>query len=272
LTYFALVFVISWGGVLLIVGPRGLPLSSERFESLGALVYIGILAGPCLAGILLTVLIDGKAGVRELLARLCRWRVGVRWYAVALVWPLVITVTVLLLSLVSSDFRPALFESNDKAGIVMRAVGPSLIFGFFEEIGWTGFAVPRLLSRHAVLWTGLIVGVVWGAWHFPLFWESDTFSGTLPLAILLARLFSWLPAFRVLMVWVYDRTGSLLVVMLMHVALVATQLVLVPATQTGVALLMGVLALAATAWLVVAVVAVATRAQLSRRPSRLRPA
>jgi membrane protease YdiL (CAAX protease family) len=268
LTYFVLVFVISWGAGLLIVGPGGLPLSWERFEKLGALLYIGILAGPFLAGILLTGLIDGRAGLRELLARLRRWRVGARWYALALLPALVITATVLLLSLLLSVFRPAIIESNDKTGIVMLCVGPSLLFGFFEEIGWTGFAVPRLRSRHAVMTTGLTVGLVWGAWHFPLFWEANTFSGALPLAILLVRLFSWLPAFRVLMVWIYERTGSLLVVMLMHAALVATQLILRPEALTGANLLTQIGVLPAVMWLLLAAVALANRGQLSQPPIR----
>jgi membrane protease YdiL (CAAX protease family) len=70
------------------------------------------------------------------------------------------------------------------------------------------------------------------------------------------------------MVWVYDRTGSLLMVILMHAALVATQFILFPATQTGRALLMGILALAAMVWLMVTVVAVAARGQLSRNLAR----
>ncbi len=87
-----------------------------------------------------------------------------------------------------------------------------LMVGFFEELGWTGFAIPRMRLRYGVLATGLIVGLVWGLWHFILFWEEDSFSGILPLVLLLARLFSWLPAYRVLMVWVYDHTESLLVI------------------------------------------------------------
>lgn len=267
--YFALVFAISWGAVLLIVGPGGFPPSWERFERLGVLLYIGILAGPCLASILLTGLIDGRAGLRELLARLCRWRVGASWYAFALLPALLMTATFLLLWLVDSAFRPGLIESSDKTGIVMRAVGPSLMFGIFEEIGWTGFAVPRLRSRHGVLTTGLIVGLVWGGWHFPLFWEGDTFSGILPLAILLARLFSWLPAFRVLMVWIYDRTGSLFVVMLMHAVLVANQFILRSKPLTAAHQLTHIVASAVTMWLLLAAVAVASRGQLSRQPARM---
>jgi membrane protease YdiL (CAAX protease family) len=268
LTYFALVFVISWGSVLLMIGPHEFPLRWEEFERVGGLLYLGSFAGPFLAGILMTGLIDGRQGFRDLLARVGRWRVGARWYGLVLLLPvLAIGASRLLLSLVSSDNLPSPVSTSESSSVA-AVIGLSLMVGFFEEIGWTGFAVPRLLSRHAVLATGIAVGVVWGAWHFPLFWESNTFSGSLPVGILLARLFSWLPPFRVLMVWVYDRTGSLLMVILMHAALVATQFILFPATQTGRALLMGILALAAMVWLMVTVVAVAARGQLSRNLAR----
>jgi membrane protease YdiL (CAAX protease family) len=73
--------------------------------------------------------------------------------------------------------------------------------GVFEELGWTGFAVPRLRLRHGVVATGLIVGLLWGAWHFPLFSGGDL-SGAVPRAVFLpVQLFSFLPAYRVLIVW-----------------------------------------------------------------------
>lgn len=268
LTYFVLTFMISWTGLVAVVGPDSLPLSWERFERLGLLLYVVALAGPCLAGILMTVLTHGRAGLRELLARLRKWRVGVRWYTVALLPVLVMAVTCLGLSLLSPEFVPAIFSAEGKAGILLSAVAASLLFGVFEEVGWTGFAVPRLRSRYAVVTTGLTVGLVWGAWHFPLFWESSTFSGALPLAVLLARLFSWLPAYRVLMVWVYDRTGSLLVAVLMHASVTTSEIITAPLTLAGVPLLTSILVGAAAWWVVVAAVMLANRVQISRQPLR----
>jgi membrane protease YdiL (CAAX protease family) len=272
LTYFALVFIISWGGVLLIVGPDGLPLSWERFERLGALLYIGFLAGPCLAGILLTSVVYGRAGLREVLSRLLRRRVGARWYAVALLTaPLLATAVALALSLLSPEFLPGIVTTDDKASLLLSGLATGLMVGFFEELGWTGFAIPRLRLRYGVLTTGLIVGLLWGAWHFLLFWESGSFSAALSLALLLGRLFSWLPAFRVLMVWVYDRSGSLLVAMLMHAVLVASTLILMP-LATGVPLLTYLLVWAAVLWIVVAAVAVANHGHLSRQALQMRVA
>ena len=266
LIYFVLVFVLSGGGILLVLGPGGFPLNAEQFASFGPLLYAAILAGPCVAGILLTGIVDGRPGLRDLLARLRRWRVGWTWYAAALLPALVMTAMAMLLPLMSSDFRPAILDSNSRSSILLRALGPALLVGSFEEIGWTGFSVPHLRSRHSILATGLITGVVWGAWHLPLFWQPGSFSGALPVVILLTMLFSWLPPFRVLLVWVHDRTQGLPVVMLMHAAVSFVTLTVRPEGLTGARLLTSLLVSPATMWLLLAAVGVANGWQLSRRP------
>ena len=87
LTYFALTFAISWGGVLLVIGgPSGIPGTPEQFERLLPFAIPVMIVGPGVAGLLLTGLVQGRAGFRELLSRLLKWRVGARWYAVAFVF------------------------------------------------------------------------------------------------------------------------------------------------------------------------------------------
>jgi membrane protease YdiL (CAAX protease family) len=266
LTYFVLPFAISWGCILMVVGPGGLPTTAEQLETVGPLVYMALLTGPSVAGLLLTGLIDGRAGFRKLLSELLR-RVGAGWVVVALLaTPLLATAVLLALSLFSPEFLPVIFTADDEATLLLSGITVGLMVGIFEEIGWTGFAIPRLRRRYGTLTTGLIVGVLWGAWHFIVFWQSDSFSGALPLVLLLGQLFSWLPAYRVLLVWLYDRTGSLPVVMLMHASLVVTTAgSLVPLTLAGMALLTWILAWAAALWVVVAVV---QRLQPSPRQGR----
>jgi len=261
LTYFALTFAISWGGILMVIGPGGILGTKEVSEGLMPFVYLATLLGPSLAGILLTGLVDGRAGFRELLSRLLRWRVGARWYAVALLTaPLLITATLFVLSLTSPVFLPVIVTTDDKVSLLLTGIVMGLVVGFFEELGWTGFAVPRLRLRYGGLTTGLIVGLLWGAWHFPLFSGSVSSSGALPPALYLSvLLFSFLPAYRVLMVWVYDRTGSLLVAMLMHAPLAASQLILIPLAISGVQVVTYDLVFAAALWVFVAAVAVAQR-------------
>src|SRR5215213_5277253 len=284
LAYYALVFTISWGGILFAVGvgPGGLPATKEQAEMLFPFVLLALFAGPSMAGILLTGLLYGRAGFRNLLTRMTRWRVGARWYAVALLTaPLLVTATLLALSLSSPEFLPRILTSDEKAALLLFGIGWGLVGGgLLEELGWTGFAVPTLLrQRHGVLSTGLIVGLLWGAWHILAngLWASDVASGGLSLAIFLpAYLFTFLvgqlPAYRVLMVWVYDRTGSLLVAILMHASLTASTLILQPLAVSGVALLAVTLAYAAATWVVVAAVILAQGGRLSRQPLRRRVA
>jgi hypothetical protein len=88
-----------------------------------------------------------------------------------------------------------------------------------------------------------------------LFWEDDSFFKAIPFFLLLARLFAWLPAYRILMVWVYERTQSLLIIIIMHASLVASLVTLDP-TINGVDLLIYILIRAVVLWTIVSVVAV----------------
>lgn len=267
LSYFALTLTISWGGALLLIGPGGFLGTVEVPESLFLLASLAMIAGPAVAGILLTVLVTGRAGLRAFRSRLLRWRVGVRWYAVALLAaPLQITAVLLALSLASPAFLPGIFTADDRVGLVLMGIAAGLIVGIFEELGWTGFAIPTLRRLgYGVVRTGLLVGVLWGVWHFPLFAGSRASSGALSPALLLpVLLFSWLPAFRVLMVWVHERTESLLVLILMHASLTASTLIIPPALN-GMALLTHVLVSAGVWWVLVAALALAQARRLARR-------
>src|SRR6185503_1115980 len=82
--YFTLTFAISWGGFLLVVGPGGFANTSWQTDARFPFAVLAMLAGPSVAGILLTRFVAGSAGLREVLHRLLLWRVGARWYAVAL--------------------------------------------------------------------------------------------------------------------------------------------------------------------------------------------
>src|SRR5829696_6382768 len=119
LSYFALVFAISWGGVLIVVGPGGIPAANkEQYETLFPIAVLAMVAGPSVAGILLTGLLYGRAGLREFGSRLLKWRVGARWYAVALLTaPLVFTAVLLTLSLSSPEFLPGILTSDEKASV-----------------------------------------------------------------------------------------------------------------------------------------------------------
>ena len=271
LSYFGLTFAISWGTILIVVGPGGIPATNrEQFDTLFPIAILAMVAGPSAAGIVLTGLLYGRAGFREFGSRLTRWRVDARWYAIALLTaPLVFTAVLLALSLTSPVYLPGILTSDDKASVLLMGIFAGLMAGIFEELGWTGFAIPKMRLRYGVLGTGLIVGLPWAVWHLLVaFWASGTLSGEFALASYLLDPFLFLVAYRVLMVWVYDRSGSLLVAMLMHTSLTASTLIL-GAGIAGVPLVTFDLIWAAVLWAVVAAVAVANGGHLSRRSFRL---
>ena len=132
------------------------------------------------------------------------------------------------------------------------AVG--VLAGAFEELGWTGFATPRLRRRHGVAATGCILGLCWSAWHLlPNLWAARAAAGALPVPLYLAGtiaglLFGYLTAFRLLMVWVCDRTQSALLPVLMHASLTASLLTLNPIGLAGANLLLYTAVLSGAAW------------------------
>jgi len=222
----------------------------------------------------LTVLVSGTAGLRGLISRLLKWRVDGRWYAVALLTaPIIETTVLLVLSRISPVFLPAIVTRDDRAALLVSGIAIGLAGGFVEELGWTGFAIPRLTTRYGVLGTGLIVGPAWGAWHLlQMWWVGGTSSEALPLTLFLPLFFlsavATLMAYRVLMVWVYDRTGSLLVAVLMHASYIFSTLFVLAPPTTGVPFLTYSGVFAVALWVVVAAVAMDNGGQPSRQPLR----
>jgi membrane protease YdiL (CAAX protease family) len=271
--YFGLTFAISWGGALLAIGGSGAmrgttPASDPRF----VYALIAMLVGPSLTGILLTALVSGRPGLRDGLLRLSTWRVDAIWYAVALLTaPVVMFITLLALSSVSPAFLPGILVTDDRPALLLVSLAVGLSAGLFEELGWTGFAIPRLRRRYGVLTTGLIVGILWSAWHLlPNVWASRAAAGELALPVYYAGtaagvLVGYLTAFRVVMVWCYDRTQSLLLAMLMHVSLTASLLILNPIGISGGRLQIFSFGFAAALWVVVAIVGSRSRRHPERR-------
>ncbi len=247
-----LIFAISWGLIVLLAGPGNMPIDAEQSQELLPFLYMLMLLGPGVAGLLFTGIVHGKEGFKKYAKQLVRWRVGIRWYLLALLAAPALGLFILLvLSLFSPEYQPAIFDSGGNASIILTGIFTGLMVGLFEETGWSGFVVPAMRRRFSILSTGLIVGLVWGAWHFILFWESDSFSQTLPFFILIGRLFFWLPPFRVFMVWILDRTKSLLLVILTHASLVFTTTVLVPMSLDGTSLLIWLVAWGGALWILV---------------------
>lgn len=267
LAYFALTFAISWGGFIGAVGPGGFPGTTEQFKTLLPIVVVVMIAGPSASGLLLTGLVYGRPGLRELRSRLFKWQVSARWYAAALlIAPALMMVVLLALSSFSTKFLPGIVVTDDKAGLVLLGSAMALVAGFFEELGWTGFAIPALRRRYGVLATGLIVGLLWAAWHLlAAFWAGGTVSGILSRVSYLVDPFLFLVGFRVLMVWVYEHTESLLVAILMHTSLTASARIIGAPGIAGAPLLFFDIVWFVSVWIIIAAIAVASGRRLSRQ-------
>lgn len=247
--YFILAFLISWGAILVFIGPGGLPAPADQAQTMG----MALLLGPVGAMLIMTALVSRGDGFHRLWVHLKQWRFGVKYYAFALLMaPVSAMSTLLVLSMIDGQFMPKVFVADDKLSLFMMGIGAGLFIAIFEELGWTGFAVPRLLNKHSPLKSGVLTGLLWGLWHFPPFWQHDSFSSGLPFVLLLARLFSWIVAFRVMMVWLYKRTDSLPAVILMHMSLVVCMIAIEPPIE-GRALLVYIFSWTAVLWTVVGI-------------------
>ena len=281
LSYYVLAFAISWGAILWVIILRGIPGTKEAMQAVLPVAIVAMLLGPAAAGLLMIGLVDGRAGFRELGARLKKWNLGVGWYMMAvLLIPLSVLVVSTLLSLFSPVYVPGILNADDKASRLMMGLLSGVIVGICEELGWTGFVTPRLRKQYSILGTGLVMGVLWGAWHLashvvlasgayaaPL--SQMTYIGARSLSFLLGQL---LPI-RVLIVWLHDRTGSLPLAMLMHWGYTASAIIFEPVAIAGVPLLINDVASALTMWAIVGAITLASRGRLTAgRQPQPRPA
>ena len=162
-----------------------------------------------------------------MLRRLLEWRVGARWYVFAVGYMAAIKLAVALVHRVAVGTWPPLGQEvwyAILASIVLTTVGQA-----GEEIGWRGYALPRLAARLGLARASVLLGVIWACWHLPLFFVpgiSQT-GQSFPVYLLMV------PALSVAIAWLYGHTnGSLLLAMLMHSAINQTAKI-VPTADTA---------------------------------------
>jgi membrane protease YdiL (CAAX protease family) len=255
LAYFVLAFGLSWGGVAVVMAVSGFSTVALRPEEAGLLFGL-MLLGPSVGGLLMTSLVDGRVGLRTLATRLTRWRVAPRWYAAAvLTAPLPLLAILWGLGIVSDPVFTPRFQ--------WMLFGVGLIAGALEEIGWTGFATPRLLARHSALTAGLILGVVWALWHALVdFRYSGTATGSAwIIEFAFAYVLTLIP-YRILMTAVFERTRSGLLGILMHASYTGSLLAFVGVMPWPQGLVWQGL-FAGTLWLFVAVAVSSPAARVS---------
>ena len=182
---------------------------------------LGTIFGVPLVAVLVVAASDGRAGVRDLARRSLRWRVGVRWYLLAVLGlPVVV-----LAGAVALFGTAALAALADDWRLLFTRVVPVLLlqlalFQLAEEVGWMGFLQARLQDRHGPLKASLLVTVPFALWHLPdLFAQIGLATALIFLPILAA---AHLCA-RVVFMWLYNATGaSVLLVAVFHASFDAT--------------------------------------------------
>lgn len=267
LFYFILTFGISWGAILILIAINGMPDSVDEAQAQLPLAIMTFLLGPFISGLVMISLVRGPKGFHDLWSRMLKWRVSLVWYAVALlVAPVVFAFAHFVLALFSPVYLPGFMTAPDGRALIFLGVMSGIIVGILEEVGWSGFVIPEMRKHQSPLKTGLIVGVIWGAWHIMAndIWAIKTYSGDMPAvyyAILagLSFLIGQLPPFRILMVWAYDRTGSLFLMMVMHFSLTACSISFSPSAMAGWEVFIYSLTVGAVFWVVVAALILAFR-------------
>ncbi|UCE11005.1 MAG: CPBP family intramembrane metalloprotease [Candidatus Thorarchaeota archaeon] len=247
--YYTLVaYLIPWIGSFLIAGPK--LLSGEIVTLLdGLYMWLTMLAGPSVAGISVTYIVDGKDGLTNLFSRMKRWRNGISWYAVALFLPPILILFVLtsLSILLSPVYAPGFFT----LGVIL-----GLITGFFEEIGWMGFLYPTLRANTDSFNAAVGVGLIHGVWHLMAgILGSSQSLGIYFIPYFISMWMVGMTAMRVLQVWVYNNTDeSVLMIQLMHGSSTGFLLALTPVIQLPVTETTWFLTLAVVLWIVASIV------------------
>ncbi len=208
LAFFALAFAWSW--VLWLLIPS-LDLEGGTAEAL----RIAGRFGPSLAAIAVATVRGGRQGLQRLLQPLARWRAPGRLWLVALLGPPIVVLAAIAMASVLGT-PPGPFNDPRTLYLVIPAFVTILVIGgpLGEEIGWRGFALDRLQARLGPVVASLLLGLVWGLWHLPLFLNPDDVQSGLPLLTYLGQT----TATSFVYTWLWNRTRSLPVVLALHTA------------------------------------------------------
>jgi len=197
ITFFVLAYALSW--VAYPMWASGLYPIAPVFSFAPFLVALVVLA-----------IIQGKSGVGDLLRRMVRWRVGLKWYVAALFIPAGITVAAAVLNVVLGAQATSSAELGSWTGLLVTFLAVLLIPGLggaWEEPGWRGFALPRLQSGRSALFASLILGVLIAGWHLPLMFVGQVHYADLLTIMGAVIIFNWV---------FNNANGSVLIIMLMH--------------------------------------------------------
>ena len=214
ISYFLIAYAFSWA--------IWIPMAID-----GARVYQGSvwpnhipgLFGPMVSAFIMSAFLAGRAGVIDLLRRMFKWRVELRWYLAALS-PLVFFGLAAVIMAVTGQGWPDFVELGKFSSLpVMIApvmwVVMLLVNAYPEETGWRGFAVPQLLKTRSLLTTALVVGALWALWHVPSMFVIENYR-ELGLPFIPGFLLG-IVAGSIFLAWLYRASGgSVFIVAVWH--------------------------------------------------------
>jgi len=206
--FFAIAYPLTWIGWIL---PDRI-YAGTLISGVLAFPFLLLVPGPLYAALAVTAIAEGKPGVIALVRKFTLWRVGWGWFAVALLLAPVICVTPAYLNMAFGAPNPtaALIASVPIMLLmfVIRLINP-LDGPMQEELGWRGFALPRLQERHSPLLASAILGLLVVIWHMPL-----VLLGMLPAYAVFGTF-----AFTIVFGWLFNNTGgSVLMTLIAHAA------------------------------------------------------
>lgn len=190
-------------------------------EGNGLLTWIGGFS-PAISAVLVLLITEGRGGVQAILSKLFVWRVPVGWYLVAILTPLVMVLLAVPFQVIlgNADLPGMNLQSIIQLiPAIILLLGLIISFGLFmsagEELGWRGFALPRLQDKLGPLWASVVLGGLWGIWHLPLFFLPGTaqYGLAIPGYVLACM------GYSVIYTCLYNHTkGSVLIASLYHAA------------------------------------------------------
>ena len=157
---------------------------------------------------------ESKRSLRDLVARLFKWRVSAWYYVFALTFMAAVKLLAAFFYRLKTGGWPPFGTTSLLVLLVAVLLSTPVQAG--EEIGWRGFLLQRLAERMGFAWASLLVGLIWAAWHLPMFFirGGDMVGLSFPVYALMVT------ALSVALAWLYSRTsGSLLLTMIMHAAI-----------------------------------------------------
>ena len=216
--FVALTFAISWAIWLAMVA-----LSLGIDTTSGLVLNIIATAGPSIAALILAVAM-GRGELQRLLDGFSLRRVSVQWALLALVVPLVMIAIAIAISVGAFGAAVPVITTGVFGVLVIEFVRVLALGGpLEEELGWRGFALPRLQERRSAFSASVILGAIWGIWHIPLYFVSgtgqqETAASAGPIFAITAFVV-WTIGLSILFTWLFNQSaGSLIVVILFHAA------------------------------------------------------